>query len=266
MNKATFLSLSAAVILGLAACYTNPVTGRQSLVLVQPSEEIALGAQSFDQIRTQEKVSTDARATERVRRVGQRIANVVGDQMPNAQWEFVVFESKDANAFALPGGKVGVYTGLLKLAESDDELATVMGHEIGHVIARHGAERMSEQMVIQGLGALGSAYAQTKYSSQTVQLAQMAYGAGTTVLRVLPHSRANESEADRMGVLFAAKAGFDPEAAITFWQKMAQQKTGTPGTLEKFMSTHPADDQRIADLRAMMPEMVPIYQQNRGRF
>lgn len=266
MNKATFFSLSAAVILGLAACYTNPVTGRQSLVLVQPSEEIALGAQSFDQIRAEEKVSTDSRATERVRRVGQRIAGVVGEQMPGAQWEFVVFDSKDANAFALPGGKVGVYTGLLALAESDDELATVMGHEIGHVIARHGAERMSEQMVIQGLGALGSAYAQSKYSPQAVQLAQMAYGAGTTVFRVLPHSRSNESEADRMGVLFAAKAGYDPEAAITFWQKMAQHKAGAPGALEKFLSTHPADDERIADLRAMMPEVVPIYQQNRGRF
>jgi predicted Zn-dependent protease len=266
MNKATFLSISAAALLGLAACYTNPVTGRQSLVLVQPSEEIALGAQSFEQIRAEEKVSTDSRATERVRRIGKRIADVVGDQMPNAQWEFVVFDSKEANAFALPGGKVGVYTGLLALAQSDDELATVMGHEIGHVIARHGAERMSEQMVIQGLGALGSAYAQTKYSPQTVQLAQMAYGAGITVARVLPHSRSNESEADRMGVLFAAKAGYDPEAAITFWQKMAQQKAGTPGSLEKFLSTHPADDTRIADLRALMPEMVPIYQQNRGRF
>jgi predicted Zn-dependent protease len=141
-----------------------------------------------------------------------------------------------------------------------------MGHEIGHVIARHGAERMSEQMVIQGLGALGSAYAQSQYSPQTVQLAQLAYGAGTTVLRVLPHSRSNESEADRMGVLFAAKAGYDPEAAISFWQKMAKQKTGTPGAMEKFLSTHPADDQRITDLRAMMPEVVPIYQQNKGRF
>ena len=266
MNKATFLSLSAAALLTLAACYTNPVTGRQSLVLVQPSEEIALGAQSFDQIRGEEKVSNDTRLNERVRRVGQRIANVVGEDMPNAQWEFVVFESKEANAFALPGGKVGVYTGLLNLVSSDDELASVMGHEIGHVIARHGAERMSEQMVIQGLGTLGTALAQTKYSPQAVQMAQMAYGAGTTVLRVLPHSRSNESEADRMGLIFAARAGYNPEAAITFWQKMAQQRTGTPGALEKFLSTHPANEERIADLRAMMPEVLPIYQENRGRF
>jgi predicted Zn-dependent protease len=264
--KRTPLALFAATLIALTGCYTNPVTGRQSLVLVQPSEEIALGAQSFQQIRSEEKVSSDARLNERVRRVGERIAGAVGDQMPGAQWEFVVFDSKDANAFALPGGKVGVYTGLLELATNDDELATVMGHEIGHVIARHGAERMSEQMVIQGIGALGSAYAQSKYSAQAVQLAQMAYGTGTTVLRVLPHSRANESEADRMGLLFAAKAGYNPEAAVTFWQKMAQQKTGTPGALEKFLSTHPANDERIADLRAMMPEVIPVYQANRGRF
>lgn len=263
--KSLPLVLFTSALLTLTACYTNPVTGRQSLVLIQPSEEIALGAQAFQQIRTDEKVSTDRRMNERVRRVGQKIAAVVGDQMPNAQWEFVVFDSKDANAFALPGGKVGVYTGLLNLASSDDELAAVMGHEIAHVIARHGAERMSEQLVIQGFGSLGSAYAQTKYSPQAVQLAQLAYGATTTVFGVLPHSRRSESEADRMGILFAAKAGYNPEAAITFWQKMAQQKTGGTSTLEKYLSTHPANEERIADLKGMMPEVIPIYQANRGR-
>ncbi len=263
MNKATYLSLAAAALLALAACYTNPVTGRQSLVLVQPSEEIALGAQSFQDIRSQEKVSRDPAMNARVTRVGQRIANAVGSQMPNAQWEFVVFDSPEVNAFALPGGKVGVYSGLLKLAASDDELATVMGHEIGHVIARHGAERMSEQMVIEGVGALASAYAQNRYSPQTVQLFQTAYGGATTVGRVLPHSRANESEADHMGAVFAAKAGYDPRAAITFWQKMSQQKQAAAGPLEKFLSTHPADEKRIADLQALMPEVVPIYEANK---
>lgn len=264
--KRPTLALCCSALLAFTACYTNPVTGRQSLVLVQPSEELALGAQSFQQIRSEEKVSNDAAANARVRKVGERIAGAVGDQMANAQWEFVVFDSKEVNAFALPGGKVGVYTGLLKLATSDDELAIVMGHEIGHVIARHGAERMSEQMVIQGIGALGSAYAQSKYSAQAVQMAQMAYGTGTSLLRVLPHSRQNESEADHMGVVFAAKAGYNPEAAIGFWQKMSQQKTGSSSPLEKYLSTHPADSQRIADLQKLMPEVVPIYQQNRARF
>jgi predicted Zn-dependent protease len=266
LMKRFILVLFSPALIAFVGCYTNPVTGRQSLVLVQPSEEIALGAQAFQQIRSEEKVSNDNRTNERVRRVGQRIAGVVGEQMPGAQWEFVVFDSKDANAFALPGGKVGVYTGLLNLATSDDELAAVMGHEIAHVIARHGAERMSEQMVIEKVGTLGSALAQGRYSPQTVQFAQLAYGAGTTLVRVLPHSRANESEADRMGLIFAAKAGYDPQAAVTFWQKMAQQKTGTGSALEKFLSTHPANEDRIADLRAMMPEVTPIYQANRGRF
>lgn len=259
-----FLFVLAASALALAGCYTNPVTGRQSLVLVQPSEELSLGAQSFQQIRSQEKVSNDAAMNARVQRVGKRIADAVGRQMPNAQWEFVVFDSAEVNAFALPGGKVGVYTGLLKLATSDDELAVVMGHEIGHVIARHGAERMSEQMVIDGLGTLASAYAQNRYSPQAVQLFQTAYGGAATLGRVLPHSRQQETEADHMGVVFAAKAGYDPRAAITFWEKMSAQNGGkSSGALEKFLSTHPADADRIAALKALMPQVVPVYEANK---
>lgn len=261
--KRSFLLLLTVGAFALAGCYTNPVTGRQSLVLVQPSQELALGVQAFQSIREQEKVSTDAKMNERVKRVGQRIAAAVGSEMPNAQWEFVVFDSAEVNAFALPGGKVGVYSGLLKLAATDDELAIVMGHEIGHVIARHGAERMSEQLVIDGLGSLASTYAQNRYSPQTVQLFQTAYGGATTVARVLPHSRNNETEADHMGVIFAAKAGYDPRAAIRFWQKMSALKTTQPGLLDMFLSTHPADTQRIADLQALMPQVVPIYEANR---
>lgn len=248
-----------------AGCYTNPVTGRQSLVLVQPNEELALGAQSFKEIEQKEKVSSDRGANDRVRRVGERIAKAVGEQMPNAQWDFVVFDSEQVNAFALPGGKVGVYTGLLKLATSDDELAIVMGHEIGHVIARHGAERMSQQMVIQGVATLGSAYAEGRYDPQVIQIAQAAYGAGAT-LGTLGFSRMNESEADHMGVVFAAEAGYDPRAAIGFWEKMSAQKAARPGLLEKFLSTHPTDDKRIADLKALMPQVVPMYEANRGKY
>lgn len=261
--KRSLLLLLAAGAFALAGCYTNPVTGRQSLVLVQPSQELALGAQAFQSIREQEKISTDAKMNERVKRIGQRIATAVGNEMPNAQWEFVVFDAAEVNAFALPGGKVGVYSGLLKLAANDDEIAIVMGHEIAHVIARHGAERMSEQLVIDGLGALASTYAQNRYSPQTVQLFQTAYGGATTVARVLPHSRANEREADHMGVIFAAKAGYDPRAAIAFWEKMRAQKTSQPGRLDRFLSTHPADTQRIADLQALMPQVVPIYEARR---
>ena len=257
--KRVFLLLTLCAVF-CAGCYTNPVTGRQSLVLIQPSEELQLGAQSFKDIKAKEKESKDPALNARVQRVGKRIATAVGDQMPDAQWEFVVFDSEQVNAFALPGGKVGVYSALLKLAKTDDELAIVMGHEIGHVIARHGAERMSEQMVIQGVGTLASAYAQNHYSPQTVQLFQTAYGGAATLGVELPHSRAQESEADHMGLVFAAKAGYDPRAAITFWKKMKAQNTGGGGKLAAFLSTHPADDKRIADLEALMPQVLPLYE------
>jgi len=268
--KRISLSLLAAVLM-LAGCYTNPVTGRRSMVLLSEGEEVSLGAQSFQAIREKEKVSTDAGAIARVNRVGQRIAQAVGNELPDAKWEFVVFESKDANAFALPGGKVGVYTGLLRLAESDAELAAVIGHEIGHVIARHGAERMSEAMVIAGVGAVGSAVVDTKTQDpQMRQMFELAYGGLATVGRVLPHSRNNESESDRMGAIYAARAGYDPRAAITFWQKMVAQKqaggAAAGGALSALLSTHPADEKRIADLKALMPQVMPIYEQNRGRY
>ena len=257
----------------LAGCYTNPVTGRKSLVLLSQGEELSLGAASFQDIRQKETVSTDPALTARVARVGQRIAQAVGNELPDAKWEFVVFDSKQLNAFALPGGKVGVYTGLLQVAESDAELATVMGHEIGHVIARHGAERMSEAMVISGVGALGSAALEAKTQDpQTRQLFELAYGGLTTVGRVLPHSRNNESEADRMGAIYAARAGYDPRAAITFWQKMMAQKQtaekagGGSDKISALFSTHPADQKRIADLQTLMPTVIPIYEQNKGKF
>ena len=259
-----------AAALILAGCYTNPVTGRKSLVLLSPGEEITLGAQSFTQLRATEKVSTDPAANARVQRVGARIAQAVGNDLPGAKWEFVVFDSKEVNAFALPGGKVGVYTGLLQLAESDAELAIVMGHEIGHVTARHGAERMSEAMLLQLGGSIGNAVVDAKTDNpQIQQLFGLAYGGATALGVTLPHSRQNESEADRMGAIYAARAGYDPRAAITFWQKMLAQKqagASAGGKLSELLSDHPADAQRIADLQALMPQVLPIYEQNKGRY
>ncbi len=255
-------------LLSLPGCYTNPVTGRTSLVLLSQGEELTLGQQSFTQIRAKEHVSTDSRMNARVARVGQRIAQAVGNELPDAKWEFVVFESKEVNAFALPGGKVGVYSGLLQLAESDAELAIVMGHEIGHVIARHGSERMSEAMVISGVGALGAAALDAKSGDPKMsEMFQLAYGGLTTVGRVLPHSRANESEADRMGAIYAARAAYDPRASITFWKKMMAQKDpkAAGDKLSALMSTHPADAKRIADLEALMPQVVPVYEAARAK-
>jgi len=235
---------------------------------------VTLGAQSFKDIQAKEKVSSDPALNARVTRIGQRIAQAVGTELPDAKWEFVVFDSKELNAFALPGGKVGVYSGLMQLAENDAELATVMGHEIGHVLARHGAERMSEAMVIAGVGALGAAVVEKKTQDPaTKELFELAYGGATTLGRVLPHSRSNESEADRMGAVYAARAGYDPRAAITFWQKMVAQKqaadkasAGGADKISALFSTHPADEKRIADLKALMPSVLPIYEQNKGKF
>ncbi len=252
------------VLLALAGCYTVPETGRGSLILISPAEEATLGARSFAEVRAKEKVSADPIYNERVRRVGKRIAEAVGDALPGAKWEFVVFESEDVNAFALPGGKVGVYTGLLELAESDDELAAVVGHEIAHVTARHGAERMSEAMVIGLVGVAGAAAVDRKYGSDRSESFMLAYGLGATLGRVLPHSRVNESEADYIGLRYAARAGYDPRAAITFWRKMTKQKDG-PG-MPAFLSTHPSGEQRIASLKRQVPVVLPLYEAAARRY
>lgn len=247
------------VMLGLTACYTVPETGRKSVVAVSPAEETEMGKAAFAEVQAKEKVSTDPAANERVRRVGQRIATAVGSALPSAQWEFVVFDAPDTvNAFALPGGKVGVYTGLLKLAASDDELAIVMGHEIGHVTARHGGERMTQAYGVTALSALaGIATQDNQYHDMVLQV----FGAGGS-LAVLAFSRSQESEADHIGIRYAAKAGYDPRAAITFWEKMAKQK-GSASTV-KWLSTHPPDAQRISDLQRLMPEVIPLYDAARG--
>jgi predicted Zn-dependent protease len=236
-----------------------PETGRQAVILVSPNEEIAMGAEAFAEFRKKEKTSGDPIQNERVSRIGQRIAAAVGEALPGAKWEFVVFESKEANAFALPGGKVGVYTGLLKLAETDDELAIVMGHEIAHVTARHGAERMTQAFGT----ALGAAVVQvaTDRSSKRDEW-QLAYGLGAT-LGTLAFSRSHESEADYIGLKYAAKAGYDPRASVSFWKKMAAESKGVRPP--KWLSTHPPQEERIARLQGWIPAMLPVYEKARER-
>lgn len=247
-----------AALLGVTGCYTVPETGRKSLVIVPPEQEATLGAQAFQEVRAQEKISNDPAALARVTRVGRRIATAVGNDLPGAQWEFVVFESPEVNAFALPGGKVGVYTGLLNLAASDDELATVMGHEIAHVTARHGAERMTWEQGLQMLGGVAGAATESKLSPQTSNLLKLVYGAGTQLAVTLPHSRLQESEADKIGLHYAAKAGYDPRAALSFWAKMNQQANSPNGPT--FLRTHPTSEDRIAKIEAEMPTVLPIYE------
>src|SRR4051812_37532491 len=188
-------ALATAIFYG---CTSAPVTGRHQLKLVSAGQETQLGLSSFEQLKTNTPISHDRALNDMVQRVGKRIAQVADKDMPNANWEFVVFESKEANAFCLPGGKVGVYSGLLPITKSDAGLATVIGHEVGHAVAHHGAERMSEAKVMQGAGQLLGAAVNDKYQSAFM----VAYGVGTKGLRELPHDRKQESEADHIGIVY----------------------------------------------------------------
>src|SRR5262245_22777705 len=231
-----------------AGCSTTPITGRHQLSLVSSSDEMQLGLSSFQQMKTNTPISHDAAANEMVQRVGKRIAAVADKDMPNAQWEFVVFESKEANAFCLPGGKVGVYSGLLPITKDDAGLATVLGHEIGHAVAHHGASRMSTALVSQGLGqAAGSLVGSSSYAQYQATFMSL-YGIGSKVAVELPYSRSQESEADHIGIVYMARAGYQPKEAVAFWERFSsynQQHGGKSSFLSKFLSTHPVDATRI---------------------
>jgi predicted Zn-dependent protease len=248
----------AVVGLVLSGCFTVPETGRRALSLISPSQELAMGASAFSEIKSKQKVSTDEAKTATVKRVGQRIARAVGRDLPDAEWELVLFEDDNVNAFALPGGKVGVYTGLFKVAQSEDELAVVMGHEIAHVAARHGAERVSQSVLV-AAGGVALDAALSGEDSETRNLALAAYGLGSTVGVMLPYSRLNENEADEIGMIYAARAGYDPRAALRFWSAMKQQAEGKSKPPE-WLSTHPSDDTRIKRIEALMPRMLEIYE------
>ncbi len=236
----------------LAGCATETVTGRKQLMLVSSSEEMQLGLSEFTKLKASVPASQDKAAQAMVERVGKRIAAVA--ELPNAQWEFVLFENAEPNAFCLPGGKVGVYTGILPITRDEAGLATVIGHEVAHAAAHHGAERMSEAMVMNTAGQLASSYL-GKEKPSTQPYFDSAYGIGTQVLRALPHSREQESRADQIGLIYMARAGYDPAAAIGFWQRFAayNQQHGGSGTVW-FLRTHPLDQDRIQNLENYLPQ------------
>jgi metalloendopeptidase OMA1, mitochondrial len=234
------------------------VTGRHELNLISTDQEMQLGLSSFSQLKTNTPVNRDPAVNAMVQRVGQRLARVAGKDMPNAQWEFVVFESKEANAFCLPGGKVGVYTGLLPITQSEAGLATVLAHEIGHAVAHHGASRMSQAMLSQGVGQAAGALVGSSQYGQYQSLFMGLYGVGSQVAVELPYSRKQESEADHIGIIYMARAGYDPHEAVAFWQRFAafnrQQGGGQQSFLTQFLSTHPVDEVRIRQLQELLPK------------
>ena len=245
----------------LAACHTVPDTGRRSLSLIPLQEEIALGDSTFAEIKAQETISDDRERREMVERVGRRIAAVAERDMPGLDWEFVLFEDDAVNAFALPGGKVGVYTGLFRVARTEDELAVVMGHEVAHVTARHGNERMSQYLLVSA-GGIALDVALRRQEQETRQMALMAYGAGATFGYILPFSRSAESEADELGLYYSARAGYDPREAPRFWERMAELSQG--GSPPEWLSTHPSHSTRVRDLERIMPRALRYYQEATG--
>ncbi len=242
----------ALVCVGLAACQAAPVTGRNQLIVLPELQDAQMGLDAYQQILAESEISHDPDLNRRVSEVGRRIA--AASPHPDWDWQFTVIEDEEPNAFALPGGKVGVNTGLFKVAENDDQLAAVMGHEIAHAIARHGAERMSQQVLMQaGLAGLGIATDAT-----TAGLAAQA----ATLVVTLPYSRTQEAEADHIGLIYMAKAGYDPRQAVVLWQNFEKFGGDRP---PEFLSTHPAPGSRIANLESWLPQAMPIYEANRQK-
>ena len=239
-----------------SGCATAPYTGRSQLIFMNTAEEKRLGQQASNKIQSEEKVERGTKRAQMVERVGTRIAAVA--ERPDFVWEFLTIQKDEVNAFCLPGGKVFVYTGILEIMGNNEaELAAVMGHEIAHAIARHGAESSSVG-TLAGVGQLGVALAEAIFTGGS----GLSDASGTALKLgvVLPHSRTQEEEADYIGLMLMAKAGYNPEAAISFWQKMADANTGKEPLF--FLSTHPLNQERINNIRKDLPKARVYYEQS----
>ena len=242
----------------VVACTESP-TGRRQLILFSDAEMSQMGIQAFDEMKTKQKVHTGSRKNQYVSCVADAITAVLQEGYQGA-WEVVVFDDDSANAFALPGGKIGVHTGIMTVAGNADQLAAVIGHEVGHVIAKHSAERMSVGTVAQaGTQIAGVALSENPNRGAIMQ----ALGLGAQFGVVLPYGRTQESEADRIGVELMARAGFDPNASVELWYNMVAAQSGPQPP--EFMSTHPSPQSRIRDLQAIAPKYEPVYRQARSQ-
>lgn len=263
--RRSLLVLFTVSLLLLSACSTNPVTGRKQLTLIPAGEMLGMSFSQYDQFLKENKLSNDQQSTQMVKRIGQRIQKSVetyatekgwANQLNGYKWEFNLVEDKQVNAWCMPGGKVVVYTGILPVTKDETGLAVVMGHEIAHAVAEHGNERMS-QGLLANLGGAALQEAVKNKPEQTQALWMTAFGLGAQFGVLLPFSRSQESEADQMGLIFMAMAGYDPAQAVTFWERMAANKGGQAPP--EFMSTHPSDETRIADIKKLLPEALKYY-------
>lgn len=256
----------AAFALTLAACSKNSITGRNQLAILPESELRSMAATEYQQFLSQNKVvsASSSRDAEMVRRVGQRLVSAINryysskgltKELEGYQWEYNLVDSKDVNAWAMPGGKIVVYTGLLPITQNEAALAVVLGHEITHALAHHGNERMSQALVAQGIGVVGGVL--TSGNKQVSDIFNNVYGPGAQVGVLLPNSRKQELESDRYGLIFTAMAGYNPREAIPLWERMKKMSEGNRPP--EFLSTHPAEETRIQRLQELMPEALKYY-------
>ena len=247
MHKTIFLAIATLII--IAGCtYKTPYTNRSQMIFISQKEEMALGEKSYKESLSQSKIITGTKDATRIKNIGAKIAKVANRS--DFQWEFNLVEDEAINAFCLPGGKVVVYTGILKMAKNDDQLATVISHEIAHALARHGSERMSSSMVQQGIGAVGN-IALGVTAPQYQNLFNQTYGIGTQLGVMLPYGRMQESEADEIGIYLMSQAGYYVNEALKFWENMSEgKKEGSD-----FFSTHPSSTNRISDIQKVIAKL-----------
>lgn len=266
-SRSAFVTVMSVALVSLVGCETNPYTGRSQLLMTSVSQEMQMGAQAYSQVKNDPKMhqSQDPREIEPVRRVAARIIEAAkrskyAEMANQFQWEVTVIkDDKTMNAFALPGGKIAVYTGIFPVAKTEAGLAAVLGHEVTHALARHGAERMSQgQLTNVTLQVLGTAVGTAGDNAMLGQAAMAALGAGVQVGVLLPFSRKHESEADYIGILLAADAGYDPRESVHLWERMEQVSSGKGPS--EFLLTHPGHETRIEQLKKWMPEAMAIYQ------
>ncbi|MDR0538394.1 MAG: M48 family metallopeptidase [Tannerellaceae bacterium] len=262
MKKQIILVITALLL--ITSCGNVPLTGRKQVLLVSDSEVLTASLTQYSDFMKTATVSADKAKTDMVVRVGKKIAaatesylksNGMEAEIQNFAWEFNLVKSADVNAFCMPGGKIVVYEGILPYASTDEMLAVVLGHEVAHAVAKHSNERMSQQVIAQ-LGESAVSAAVSKRSSTVQAVAGTVYGLGAEYGVMLPFSRKHEYEADHMGLIFMAMAGYNPQVATTFWTKMSEGKSSS---VPEFMSTHPNDANRIAELNKYMPDALKYY-------
>lgn len=256
------ISISFLALSFVFSCATNPFTGKNTLALVPNSEILPSAFQQYGQFLTENKVIAGTSDSKRVELVGTKIknaaekwlnANGYNDYLKDYQWEYKLVDSKEVNAWCMPGGKIVVYSGILPITKDEAGLATVLGHEVSHALANHGQQRMSAGL-LQQLGAAGVGAAVGTKSEQTQQIAMTAYGAVTQYGGMLPFSRSHESEADKIGLTLMAIAGYKPEQAVVFWERMSANAAASGQKPPEFASTHPSDATRIANLKSLIPQ------------